>query len=74
MLTIVNVKILLSVLVCFPTEHDLNYWTITLTMVILFLYDVQSSTSSLFMPEPEDAVAHGDATLAVNDFLTRTPL
>jgi len=26
------------------------------------------------MPEPEDAVAHGDANLAVNDFLARAPL
>lgn len=33
---------------------------------------LQASSSSLFMPEPEDAVAHGDANLAVNDFLTRT--
>ncbi|KAK1381655.1 SAC3 family protein A [Heracleum sosnowskyi] len=37
------------------------------------LLDSKASTSSLFMPEPEDAVAHGDATLAVNDFLTRVP-
>ncbi|XP_062092766.1 SAC3 family protein A isoform X2 [Humulus lupulus] len=36
--------------------------------------DAKSSTSSLFMPEPDDAVAHGDASLAVNDFLTRTAL
>ncbi|PIA56322.1 hypothetical protein AQUCO_00700568v1 [Aquilegia coerulea] len=34
--------------------------------------DTKASSSSLFMPEPEDAVAHGDANLAVNDFLTRT--
>nr|GMC96046.1 SAC3 family protein A-like isoform X1 [Ipomoea batatas] len=33
--------------------------------------DTKASTSSLFMPEPEDAVAHGDASLAVSDFLTR---
>lgn len=31
----------------------------------------QVSSSSLYMPEPEDAVAHGDANLAVNDFFTR---
>nr|XP_017233075.1 PREDICTED: SAC3 family protein A-like [Daucus carota subsp. sativus] len=37
------------------------------------LLDAKASVSSLFMPEPEDAVAHGDATLAVNDFLTRVP-
>ncbi|KAK4353378.1 hypothetical protein RND71_028896 [Anisodus tanguticus] len=34
-------------------------------------FDAKSSVSTLFMPEPEDAVAHGDASLAVNDFLTR---
>ncbi|XP_039067370.1 SAC3 family protein A-like [Hibiscus syriacus] len=34
--------------------------------------DTKASSSSLFMPDPEDAVAHGDASLAVNDFLTRT--
>lgn len=33
--------------------------------------DAKASSSSLYMPEPEDAVAHGDANLAVNDFLTR---
>ncbi|KAJ6822126.1 SAC3 family protein A isoform X1 [Iris pallida] len=33
--------------------------------------DTKASSSSLYMPEPEDAVAHGDASLAVNDFLTR---
>ncbi|CAK7325585.1 unnamed protein product [Dovyalis caffra] len=36
--------------------------------------DTKASSSSLYMPEPEDAVAHGDANLAVNDFLTRTSL
>ncbi|KAK9684079.1 hypothetical protein RND81_10G184900 [Saponaria officinalis] len=34
--------------------------------------DAKASSTSLFMPEPEDAVAHGDANLAVNDFFTRT--
>ncbi|KAA8534293.1 hypothetical protein F0562_031810 [Nyssa sinensis] len=34
--------------------------------------DSKNSASSLYMPEPEDAVAHGDASLAVNDFFTRT--
>uniref|UniRef100_A0A5B7APU7 PCI domain-containing protein n=1 Tax=Davidia involucrata TaxID=16924 RepID=A0A5B7APU7_DAVIN len=34
--------------------------------------DTKSSASSLYMPDPEDAVAHGDANLAVNDFFTRT--
>ncbi|XP_021910240.1 SAC3 family protein A isoform X2 [Carica papaya] len=34
--------------------------------------DAKTSSSSLCMPEPEDAVAHGDANLAVNDFFTRT--
>ncbi|KAJ4979768.1 hypothetical protein NE237_010548 [Protea cynaroides] len=34
--------------------------------------DAKASSSSLYMPEPEDAVAHGDTNLAVNDFLTRT--
>ncbi|OMO69467.1 SAC3/GANP/Nin1/mts3/eIF-3 p25 [Corchorus capsularis] len=34
--------------------------------------DAKASSSNLYMPEPEDAVAHGDASLAVNDFLTRT--
>ena len=32
----------------------------------------QASSSTLYMPEPEDAVAHGDASLAVDDFLART--
>ncbi|KAI9128238.1 hypothetical protein K1719_001231 [Acacia pycnantha] len=36
--------------------------------------DTKASSSSLYMPEPEDAVAHGDANLAVNDFLARAPL
>lgn len=34
-------------------------------------FDAKASVSTLYMPEPEDAVAHGDASLAVNDFLTR---
>ncbi|KZV26113.1 leukocyte receptor cluster member 8 [Dorcoceras hygrometricum] len=36
------------------------------------LLDTKASVPSLYMPEPEDAVAHGDASLAVNDFLTRS--
>ncbi|PIN03480.1 Leucine permease transcriptional regulator [Handroanthus impetiginosus] len=36
------------------------------------LLDTKASVSSLYMPEPEDAVSHGDASLAVNDFLTRS--
>lgn len=35
------------------------------------ILNLQASVSSLFMPEPEDAVAHGDANLAVDDFLAR---
>ncbi|XP_047165851.1 SAC3 family protein A isoform X1 [Vigna umbellata] len=38
------------------------------------LLDTKVSASTLCMPEPEDAVAHGDANLAVNDFLARAPL
>ncbi|CAI0411557.1 unnamed protein product [Linum tenue] len=34
--------------------------------------DAKASSSTLYMPEPEDAVAHGDSSLAVNDFLART--
>uniref|UniRef100_A0A3B5ZWZ3 PCI domain-containing protein n=1 Tax=Triticum aestivum TaxID=4565 RepID=A0A3B5ZWZ3_WHEAT len=34
--------------------------------------DTKASSSTLFMPEPENAVAHGDASLAVNDFFART--
>ncbi|XP_020696438.1 SAC3 family protein A isoform X2 [Dendrobium catenatum] len=34
--------------------------------------DTKASSSTLYMPEPEDAVAHGDANLAVDDFFTRT--
>lgn len=34
--------------------------------------DTKASSSMLFMPEPENAVAHGDASLAVNDFFART--
>lgn len=49
------------------------------SMVILIDLEVenvimQASSSSLYIPEPEDAVSHGDASLAVNDFLTRTSL
>ncbi|KAJ3669159.1 hypothetical protein LUZ60_011109 [Juncus effusus] len=36
-------------------------------------FDTKASMASLFMPEPENAVAHGDASLAVDDFLTRAP-
>ncbi|TKY50614.1 Leukocyte receptor cluster member 8-like [Spatholobus suberectus] len=38
------------------------------------LLDTKVSSSNLFVPEPEDAVAHGDANLAVNDFFARAPL
>ncbi|KAM7266006.1 hypothetical protein ACFE04_003689 [Oxalis oulophora] len=34
--------------------------------------DAKVSSSSLFIPEPDDAVAHGDANLAVNDFLANS--
>ncbi|KAF0923865.1 hypothetical protein E2562_007720 [Oryza meyeriana var. granulata] len=34
--------------------------------------DAKASATTLYMPEPENAVAHGDASLAVNDFLART--
>ncbi|XP_077232929.1 SAC3/GANP/Nin1/mts3/eIF-3 p25 family isoform X2 [Tasmannia lanceolata] len=34
--------------------------------------DSKATSSSLYMPDPEDAVSHGDTSLAVNDFLTRT--
>lgn len=33
--------------------------------------DTKASSSSLYIPEPGGAVAHGDTSLAVNDFLTR---
>ncbi|KAI3508636.1 hypothetical protein L1887_23645 [Cichorium endivia] len=36
------------------------------------MLDAKASMASLFMPEPDDAVSHGDASLAVNDFLTRS--
>ncbi|CAN8317255.1 unnamed protein product [Cochlearia groenlandica] len=36
------------------------------------LLDTKASATSLFMPEPEDAVSHGDRYLDVNDFFTRT--
>jgi hypothetical protein len=32
----------------------------------------QVSSTSLYMPEPDNAVSHGDASLAVDDFLART--
>ncbi|MQM09122.1 hypothetical protein Taro_041989 [Colocasia esculenta] len=35
--------------------------------------DAKATSSSLYMPEPEDAVAHGDSNLAVDDFFTRAP-
>ncbi len=31
--------------------------------------DCRASAGSLYIPEPDDAVAHGDANLAVEDFL-----
>ncbi|AQK94307.1 Putative SAC3/GANP family protein [Zea mays] len=34
--------------------------------------DTKASSSTLYMPEPENAVAHGDASLAVDDFFART--
>ncbi|XP_006644972.2 SAC3 family protein A isoform X2 [Oryza brachyantha] len=33
--------------------------------------DTKVSSTSLYMPEPDNAVSHGDASLAVNDFLAR---
>ncbi|KAK8950633.1 hypothetical protein KSP40_PGU013938 [Platanthera guangdongensis] len=33
--------------------------------------DAKASSTTLYMPEPEDAVAHGDSNLAVDDFFTR---
>lgn len=36
------------------------------------MVDAKASMASLFMPEPDDAVSHGDSSLAVNDFLTRS--
>ncbi|MCO5615030.1 hypothetical protein L7F22_069318 [Adiantum nelumboides] len=33
--------------------------------------DCKASMTTLFMPEPEDAVSHGDVNLAVNDFLAQ---
>ncbi|XP_065872057.1 SAC3 family protein A isoform X2 [Euphorbia lathyris] len=36
--------------------------------------DTKTSSSTLYIPEPDDAVSHGDTTLAVNDFLARTSL
>ncbi|KAG9145352.1 hypothetical protein Leryth_008270 [Lithospermum erythrorhizon] len=36
--------------------------------------DAKASSSSLYVPEPEDAVPHGDAYLAVNDFFARKPV
>lgn len=38
------------------------------------LLDTKASMSSLYMPEPEDAVSHGDANLAVDDFWARNPV
>ncbi|KAJ1686564.1 hypothetical protein LUZ63_017954 [Rhynchospora breviuscula] len=35
--------------------------------------DGKASMTTLYMPEPENAVSHGDASLAVDDFLTRAP-
>ncbi|WCJ19445.1 SAC3/GANP/Nin1/mts3/eIF-3 p25 family [Euphorbia peplus] len=36
--------------------------------------DTKASSSTLFIPVTDDAVSHGDATLAVNDFLARASL
>jgi len=33
--------------------------------------DTKVSSTSFYLPEPENAVSHGDASLAVDDFLTR---
>ena len=43
-------------------------------LILQGMFNLQASSSSLFVPEPEDAVAHGDANLAVNDFFARAPL
>lgn len=59
-------------------SKTLRFWC--LILMLLFsgfsakfnkILNLQASVSSLFMPEPEDAVAHGDANLAVDDFLAR---
>lgn len=34
--------------------------------------EAKLSSTSLFMPEPEDVVPHGDANLALNDFFSRS--
>ncbi|XP_047316215.1 SAC3 family protein A isoform X2 [Impatiens glandulifera] len=33
--------------------------------------DAKASSTTIYMPEPEDAVAHGDPNLAVNDFFAK---
>ncbi|CAK8574365.1 unnamed protein product [Lathyrus sativus] len=38
------------------------------------MLDTKVSSTSLFVPEPDDAVSHGDANLDVNDFLAKAPL
>ncbi|XP_051121214.1 SAC3 family protein A [Andrographis paniculata] len=35
------------------------------------LLDAKASMSTLYMPDPEDAVSHGDASLGVDNFLAR---
>uniref|UniRef100_A0A1D1YV28 Leukocyte receptor cluster member 8 n=1 Tax=Anthurium amnicola TaxID=1678845 RepID=A0A1D1YV28_9ARAE len=37
------------------------------------LLDAKGTSACLYMPEPDDAVAHGDSNLAVDDFLARAP-
>lgn len=58
-----------SDLFCTEHMHVVNIQRQTPKM--LTSVHVQASASSLFMPKPEVEVAHGDATLSVNDFLTR---
>uniref|UniRef100_A0A166CQX8 SAC3/GANP/THP3 conserved domain-containing protein n=1 Tax=Daucus carota subsp. sativus TaxID=79200 RepID=A0A166CQX8_DAUCS len=64
-------KLVYSLLIC--SGEDITLHLDTKPINVSVCPCVQASVSSLFMPEPEDAVAHGDATLAVNDFLTRVP-
>jgi len=69
-------SVLLKVLLAITCPHGFNlvaFYTFDVQVYFSFLYiSAQASSSTLYMPEPEDAVAHGDASLAVDDFLART--
>jgi hypothetical protein len=68
-------SVLLKVLLAITCPHPFNlvaFYRFNVQVYFSLYISAQASSSTLYMPEPEDAVAHGDASLAVDDFLART--